>query len=176
MMPKYSSFGQYLCISARSTFSWRQVAAKAKAQSFLLNSAATLSSGDNPAPPLGNWNMVFQLYLSFMCLCPAVHLSLTTCQITQLISVLPRTVYLKDTQHSFLGIRISAHHPRHIVQLNQLRTPVSTKIQCSQAFHRNKEPFPLMKIIEFPILSHVAILKTLCITEDNCYSKLFDLH
>lgn len=61
------------------------------------------------------------------------------CAQTAVLNI-PRTVYLKHTQHSFLGIRISAHHLKHVVQLYQLRTPISTKTEFSQAFHRNEEP------------------------------------
>lgn len=125
-------------------------------------SCGCCSRGDNPAAPLGNWNTVFQPYLSFMCLCPAARPSLIACQVTQLISVLPRTVYLKDTQHSFLGIRISAHRREHSVPLNQLGTPVNTRIQLSYTnFTERKKPSTIMKINELPILYHVAILKAL---------------
>lgn len=97
-----------------------------------------------------------------MCLCPAARPSLIACQVTQLISVLPRTVYLKDTQHSFLGIRISVHRREHSVPLNQLGTPVNTRIQLSYTnFTERKKPSTIMKINELPILYHVAILKAL---------------
>lgn len=99
--------------------------------------------------------MVFQPYLSFICLCPAAHPSLITCQMTQLISVLPRTVYLKDTQHRFLGIRISAHRLKHSVQLNRLGTLVNTRIQLS---HMN---FTERKII---LLQWRALNFLFCIT------------
>lgn len=87
----------------------------------------------------------FLLYLSFICLCPTIHPSLITCQITQLISVLARTVYLKDTQHSFLGIRISAYHLKHIIQLSQLRTPVN-KGNSHKHFIKRKKLSMLMMI------------------------------
>lgn len=96
--------------------------------------------------------VVFQIYLSCICFCLAAHPSLIACQITQLVSVLPRTVISKDTQHSFLGIRISGYHQKHIVHLNQLRTPANTKIQLSQASHTVKKHFHLY---------HIAVLKIL---------------